>query len=62
MLLTGCAAPKNPVVVNVPVKVIKQQAPVDVYLMCSGKLFKGVLVSVNGVEAVYKCPYDVGPE
>lgn len=58
MLLTGCTAAKHPVVVNVPVKVVKVSppAPVDIYLMCSGRLFKGVVVSVNGSEAVYKCP------
>lgn len=59
LLLTGCAT-KHPLVVNVPVKVIKTETPrgtgPDIYLMCAGRLFKGVIVSVNGSEAVYKCP------
>jgi len=59
LFLFGCAKP-TPVIVKVPAPV-KVTAPAkivspDIYLMCSGKLFKGIVVSTDGIEAVYRCP------
>ena len=64
-LLISCAKPAP--VVKVPVNktiapsainapaTVSSKAP-QVYLMCSGRLFKAVIVSINGDEVVYRCP------
>lgn len=54
LLLISCS---KTVVVKIPTTPIKP-VPVTptVYLMCSGKMFKGIIVSVDGSESVYKCP------
>jgi hypothetical protein len=61
LFLISCAKPAPSVKVPVYKPTTSASAPVldkatTVYLICSGRLFKAVIVSMDGNEVVYRCP------